>query len=444
MATVAEPADATADRPATAYAWYVLFVLILAYTVAYIDRTILTLMVDPIKRSLHLSDVELSLLHGLAFAVFYTVLGIPIARLADRHKRTTIISTGIFIWSLMTALCGFTRTFGQLFAARVGVGVGEAALSPAAYSILADSFPPSRLARALSIYTGAIYLGSGVALIAGGAVIGLVPPMVWPVIGPMAPWQTIFIIVGAPGILVAAWIATLREPKRRGLAMAADAFPSVGEVGRYVVGRRGTYGLMILGTSIASLMWNGVTGWIPTFFIRDFGWSAGEVGLWFGLAMLTCGSAGIYTGGLLCETLRRRGHVDSNLRVAVSSAYLAAVPGVLAPFMPTAPLALAAFALFMFAAAMPHGGNAAALAEITPNRMRGQVTALYLFGLNMAGIGIGPTVVAAFTDKVFMDEHAVGKSIALTVAIAAPSAAFVLWATLKPYRRTRTEFARRA
>ena len=431
-----------ADPAATGYAWYVLCVLIVAYTLAYVDRTVLTLMVAPIKKSLHLSDVEISLLHGLAFALFYTVLGIPIARLADRHRRTKIIAAGIVIWSAMTAACGLAKTFGQLFAARVGVGVGEAALSPAAYSMLADSFPPSRLARALSIYSGAIYVGGGIALVAGGALIASVQPMTFPFIGTLEPWQTVFVIVGAPGLLVGAWVATLREPARREAGTAAPVPMTTREVLAYLREHFATYGSFIVATSIASLMWNGASAWIPTYFIRVHHWTAGQIGLAFGVCLMVFGTAGILTGGLLCERLRARGKVDGNLRVAALASTLALVPGVAAPLLGNDIASLACFCLFTFAASMPHGGNGAAMQEITPNRMRAQVTAIYFFGLNLAGIGIGPTVVAAISDRVYRNEMAIGLAIATMVAVAAPLSALLLRASCTPYRRTLATRAR--
>lgn len=433
------PADEPAE-PSLAYAWYVVFVLILAYTVSYIDRQILTLLVQPIKTSLQISDVEISLLHGLAFAIFYTVLGIPIARLADRHKRTTIISIGILFWSVMTAACGLARSFGQLFAARVGVGVGEAALGPAAYSTIADYFPAKKLAKALSLYTGAIYFGAGIAMIAGGTLIGLVPATTLPLIGPMEPWQLVFMIVAIPGVFVAMLTATLREPKRKGIKTATDVFPSVREVGQYVRDRRACYAFLILGFSASSLMWNGVSGWIPTYFIRMFGWTPAEVGLRYGLVLFFCGSIGIYSGGMLSGWLRERGHLDSNIRLGILSAVAAIPTGVLAPLMPTAGLSLFVFALFVFAGSMPYGGAAAALQEITPNRMRAQVTAIYFLGLNLAGIGLGPTVVALFTDKLFGDEMLIRYSLSLTVMIGAPLCIVLLMLARKPYRKAFADF----
>lgn len=430
------PPDGAAE-PARggAYAWYVVGVLVVAYTFSYIDRQILTLLVQPIKASLKISDVQISLLHGLAFAIFYTFFGIPIARLADRHRRVTIISMGILVWSIMTALCGFARSFGQLFGARIGVGIGEAALGPAAYSVIADYFPPNKLAKALSFYTGAIYFGGGIATMAGGVLIGMVPAMTLPAVGYLEPWQMVFLIVGIPGVLVSLLALSLREPKRAGVMPGADAMPSIAAVVSYISVRRGAYLLMILGFSASSLTWNGVSGWIPTHFIRTFGWTPAQVGMRYGLALFVFGSAGIIFGGFLSNWLRERGHVDSNLRVAMISAALVIPSGVVAPLMPSAGLSLAFYCLFLFCGAMPYGGAAAALQEITPNRMRAQVTAVYFFGINLAGIGLGPTIVAVFTDRTFGDEQMLRYSLTLTALVGAPLGLFLISLARAPYRR---------
>lgn len=427
--------DLAAKPPSLRYAWYVVAILIVAYTFSYIDRQILTLLVQPIKATLGVSDLQISLLHGLAFAVFYTFLGIPIARLADRHRRTTIISAGILLWSIMTALCGLARGFGQLFAARVGVGVGEAALGPAAYSIIADYFPADKLAKALSVYTGAMYFGGGIATIAGGVLIGLVPGMTMPGIGLLEPWQVVFLIVGLPGALVALLTLSLREPRRTGIVAGADVMPSVRTVAQHIAARRGAYLFVILGFSASSLTWNGVSAWIPTHFIRSFGWTPATVGLRYGLALLVFGSAGIVFGGLLSGRLRARGHQDANLRVGMISA-LSVIPfGVAAPLMPTAPLSLGVYCLFVVCGSMPYGCAAAALQEITPNRMRAQITAVYFFGLNLAGIGLGPTVVAGFTDGVFGDESMLRYSLVATTLVGAPICLVLLALARAPYRR---------
>lgn len=419
-------------REANFYSWYVVGVLIVAYTFSFIDRQILTLLVGPIRETLKISDTQISLLHGLAFALFYSVLGIPIGRLVDRRRRTTIIATGVAVWSLMTALCGLAQNFVQLFLARIGVGVGEAALTPGAYSIISDEFPPHQRPRALSFYMSAAYVGAGLATIAGGALIGLMPRLNIPFFGPLAPWQGLFIVVGLPGLLVAVWVMTLREPQRTGVRAGSE--PSLTEVFRYIAERRGAYGLLIIGYALSGVIWNGTIAWIPTYFIRNFGWTASEVSLPYGLISIVTSVCGILLGGWIATRLRQRGALDSNILVGLIALAISLPAGIAATFAGTPTLALALFGLFLFGCSMPWGAAAAAIQEITPNQMRGQMSAVYLFFLSLIGMGAGPTIVATFTDRVFQSDQALGNSIALTVAIAAPLSALTLWAARKPYR----------
>lgn len=422
-----------ADYPAESYAWYVVAVLVLAYTVSYIDRTILTLMVKPIRETLGISDVQISLLHGLAFAIFYTVLGVPLGWLADRANRTRIIAVGIFFWSFMTALCGLARTFGQMFLARIGVGVGEAALSPAAYSIINDYFPPQRRTLALSIYSTGVYIGSGLALIVGGTVIAMTPAMDIPGIGHLEPWQVVFLAVGVPGILVAALMLTVKEPKRRGL-LKGGVQPTIVQTLSYVKARIATYGLHFFGFSMLALLWSGSAAWIPTFLSRTFAWTPAQIGSVFGIIVGVMGTAGLCSGGAFADRLKARGYSDGNLRVGIISG-LALVPlGIAAPLMPSASLALIVYTAFVFFSSLPFGAAAAALQEITPNQMRGQISALYLFFINLAGIGLGPTIVAAITQYGFGDDAALRYSLAIVAGVSAALAALVLTLCLKPYR----------
>jgi len=212
------PDPAADQRPSNAYAWYVVAVLTLTYTVSFIDRQIMSLMIEPIRRDLNITDTQVSLLIGLAFAVFYTLLGIPIARLADRRSRRTIIAVGIATWCFMTAFCGLARSYAQLFLARVGVGVGEAALSPSALSIISDYFPKRTRGRAIAVYNTGISLGTGLAMIVGGALVAHVmvsPPVRLPFVGELYAWQTVFMLVGLPGLFLALLMFTVREPRRR-------------------------------------------------------------------------------------------------------------------------------------------------------------------------------------------------------------------------------------
>ena len=414
------------------YAWYVVAVLILAYTFSFIDRQILTLLVGPIRASLKISDTELSLLHGLAFALFYSILGLPIGRMVDSRKRTTIIAVGIAVWSIMTAVCGLARNFLHLFLARVGVGVGEAALSPGAYSMISDYFPPHQRPRALSLYISAAYVGAGIATIAGGALIKLMPPISLPVFGNLEPWQALFMAVGLPGLLVALLVVTLREPARTG--MAAGDHPSFAEFAHFVLSRGRAFGFLIIGFAISGVMWNGSIAWIPTYFIRVFGWTASEVSLPYGLITIVSGMSGIILGGTIATRLRSRGVMDANILVGLLAIAVALPCGVLATFAETANLAMGLFGLFLFGCAMPWGGAVAALQEITPNQMRGQISAVHLFCLSLFGLGLGPTMVASFTDYLFHNDLALGKSIALTIAIAGPISAVLLLLARRPYR----------
>ena len=419
-------------KNAGAYSWYVVAVLIVAYTFSFIDRQILTLLVDPIRASLEISDTQISLLHGLAFAVFYSILGIPIGRLVDSRRRTTIIAAGIAIWSVMTALCGLAQSFAQLFLARIGVGVGEAALSPGAYSMISDEFPAHQRPRALSLYIGAAYIGSGIATIAGGTLIAMMPAITLPIVGELEAWQAIFMLVGLPGLLVALWVLTLREPTRTGVKSGLD--PALAEVFIHIARHGRAYSLLIAGYALSGLMWNGSIAWIPTYFIRHFGWTASEVSLPYGVVTMVSGIGGVLSGGWIATRLRARGKLDANIQIGLIAICIAMPAGIAATFAATPVLALTLFTLFLFGCAMPWGCAAASIQEITPNQMRGQVSAIYLLFLSLIGMGAGPTLVASFTDYLFHSDAALGQSIALAIAIAAPLSALLLWLARRPYR----------
>jgi MFS family permease len=366
-------------------------------------------------------------------------LGIPIASWADRGKRTGIIGAGIFVWSIMTALCGLARNFPQMFLARVGVGVGEAALSPAAYSMLADYFPPKRLARALSVYSAAIYVGSGVALIAGGALVSQVQPLDLPVLGHMEPWQVVFLWVGLPGIPIVALMATVREPVRRDLAKGGTL--SLRAAFAYLTKRRGVYGLLLGGYGLRGMVWQGTSAWIPTFFIRSFHWDSATIGLRWGLVVMVMGAAGNIAGGWLAGWMKARGAADANHTICIAATIIVLPFGVAAPLLSDANAALAVYAGFTFFASFPNGAMAAALQEITPNQVRAQISALYLFASNMFGIGLGATVVAVFTDYVFSGGEGLRYALALTIALVAPATLVLLWCARRPFRRGLAEFA---
>ena len=426
--------DQEQPYPSETYAWYVIAVLFLAYTFAFIDRIIIALLVEPIRDAFQISDTQISLLQGFSFALFYTTLGIPIAILADRKKRTAIIGAGIATWSVMCALCGLATTYLQLFLARVGVGIGEAALSPPAYSLIADYFKPASLARALGVYSAGVFVGAGLAFMVGGAVVANMPSWTVPALGwELAPWQVSFIVVGLPGVFVALLMFTVREPFRRGIAATgADGVPFSKVIGHLRREIR-IFGPHFLGYGLLALLWSGTSQWVPAFLIRSFGMPLQEIGFWYGLVTIVFGSAGIILGGFYADHMRRGGKFDANMRIGLIAA-LGLLPfGVAAPLMPEAWLALVLFCPVLFFNGLPYGAAAAALQALSPNRMRAQVSAIYLCIVNLLGIGLGPTVVALITDFGFGDDAAVRYSLAIVNLVVAPLAAFILWKGMAPY-----------
>ena len=297
--------------PKPGYAWYVVGVLTLVYIFSFIDRQILNLLVRPIRRDLGITDFQMSLLMGFTFALFYTFFGIPLGRLADSRSRRTIIAAGFTVWSMMTAACGLAKNFLQMLLLRMGVGVGEAALSPAAYSIITDYFPPKRRATAISVYSMGIYIGSGIAFIVGGIVAGVASAQeTWylPLVGATRPWQVVFFIVGLPGVLLALLMYTVREPVRRGIRLRQTSYgkTSVARVPlRDVIGYLGrnwtTFLCHNVGFALLSFSSYGSSAWIPTFFVRNHGWTESRAGQVYGWIIAIASTLGVVAGGRLAD-----------------------------------------------------------------------------------------------------------------------------------------------
>jgi MFS family permease len=429
--------------PSPARAWYAVVVLALALMVTYLDRGILSLLVEPIKHDLRISDTQMSLLMGFAFVCFYMLVAFPIARLVDYKSRRAIIGVGTAIWSLTTALSGLARTFGQLFGCRVGSGIGAACGSPASFSMVADLFPPAKLPRAFAVLFFGTFLGEGVALIVGGTLAGAFTRLstTLPLVGTLHGWQLTLIAIGLPGLLVAALMATVREPARRGRmtpiagnATAAQR-PPVRDVLAFVWKNAGVFLPMFGSMGISAMMGFGIRSWAPSFYIRTFHWSVAKYGLVQGVLALTIMPIGILAGSLLAERLARKGYDDANMR-AVLIGQLLALPGmILFPLMPTAPLAMAMSTWYVFFFVWAQAPMNAALQIVTPNEMRGQVTALFLFVFNVIGSGLGPTMVALFTDYVFRSDQMLGHSIAIATFTLGTVTALIMWAGVKPYGR---------
>ncbi|MGH9842831.1 MAG: spinster family MFS transporter [Blastocatellia bacterium] len=363
-----------------------------------------------------------------------------------KRRRWTLVVIGFSLWSLMTAGCGLARNFIQMLLLRMGVGVGEATLSPAAYSLIADYFPPKRRATAISVYSMGIYIGSGLAFLLGGLVIGFASGQEgWqlPLIGATRPWQVVFFAVGLPGIALALLVYTVREPVRRGLRLVKTedgtfkpAQAPLGEVFAYILANKGAFFCHNVGFALLTLSGYGNSAWIPTFFIRHHGWTASEIGIVYGVIYAIFGVMGVVAGGRFSDWLAERGFSDANLRVGVMAALGFLPSGIAYLLVPDATWAVILLAPTIFFKSAPWGAAAAAIQQMMPNAMRGQASSLYLFTINLIGLGLGPTAVAILTDYVFRDDQAVNYSILVVSVAAQLSGAALLWAGLKPFLRS--------
>ena len=412
--------------PGEAYGWYVVVILCLCGMVAYVDRQIINLLVEDIKRDLSLSDTQISLLQGLAFALFYAVMALPLGRLADTGNRRRVVTVGIVIWTVAAMSCGLAGTFWQLFAARTLVGVGEATLTPSGFSILADLFKPSRLALPISVFTGSSFFGSGVALLVGGFVIAWLAhfdSIALPLVGTVAPWQAAFIVGALPGLLLALiFFLTVREPMRRATVPAqrvrgVDEQPALREVFAYARTHSRVFVAVFGGISMLAAAQFSLGAWAPAFFIRDYGWTPSQIGYAYGVIFLTCGTLGVVTGGWLTVKLQQRGFQDGHLRVAIFSA-LVTMPFVIGmPLVGDPRLSVALLAPSVFFGTMGFGAGPALIPIIAPPRMRGLLVAMYLLVANLIGQAGGPWLVAVFTDYVFGAPELVKYSLAVVPAM---------------------------
>lgn len=414
--------------------WFTVGVLTVANILGYLDRQVMGLLVVPIGDDLGLSDIQISLLMGFAFAIFYAIFGLPIGRLVDVGVRRFIVAGGIALWSIATALCGLARSFVGLFAARVGVGVGEAALAPAAYSMIGDLFPPNRRGMAIAVFTTGSGLGSGLALVLAAVVFAFLEQyeqITLPVLGTVQPWQVVFFVVGLPGLLVAALALTVREPKRADASISAVV--PMRDVWKHIKGQSTLLLLVIGGFSLMAVKAYGISAWIPTFLIRTHGLSVGEAGTYFGLVIAVSSTSGMLLGGRFSDWLSNRGVRDAKIRTAIGGNLLTLVPIVSYPLATDVTTSLILIGTYYVFAAMTTPMGIATLQEITPPRMRGQLSAIYLFVVTIVGMGLGPLSVALITDLVFENPADLRYSLAI-VPLVTVSVALIL------VMRARTEF----
>jgi len=426
--------------PSAARGWYVTIVLLLGYTFSFVDRQVLNLLVEPIQVDLGVSDTRISLLQGLAFVVPYVLMSVPVGRLVDRFNRVRIMVVGVIAWSLTTIACGLAGNYTQLLLARMGVGAGEASLTPAAWSVMADYFHPDRLSLPISVYLMGPYLGAGIAMIAGAEMLDWsrsAGEISLPLVGTLAPWQFTFIAVGLPGLLVAALIGSIREPVRSGRRDNSTAVPAWTEVWRYVKANRRIYIALHLGVPFIVVMLYGLQAWIPTVLVRVYQWDLADAGRIYGIIALLAGSSGVLSGPFLARFLERRGCMDAPVRVAILGASSGTFFLLLLPWQAEAAAALVCVAGASFSVTLPMALITSAMQQVTPNEMRGVINGSYVVTVNVIGLALGPTLVALTTDFVFADPAAVAQSLGLVAMLMGPIAVALLLVGAAPYREQR-------
>ncbi|HWJ70519.1 MAG TPA: MFS transporter [Sphingobium sp.] len=421
--------------PPARQGWYAVSILALTTTFALLDQGVIGLLIQQIKQDFTLTDTEAGLLLGPAFVIFYAFLGLPLSRFVDRSNRTVIVSIGIFVWSVATALCGLASSFMHLFLGRIMVGAGESINGPASYSIVADYFPRDKLPRAIAAMQIGSVAGGGLSMLIGGGMIWIIatvgsPDL--PLVGVLRPWQVVFIAVGLPGVLVSLLMLTVKEPPRHGLRMdqpKVGFWKAMGYLGTHFA----IFGPMFIGLTLGSLD-NGNRIWSAAFFERTYGWSPSQFGLTSGLLQICLMLIGLYVGTKLVEAMLKRGLEDAPFRLVIYCRAAALPAAVAMPLMPDPWLALACSGVGMLTLGMSGPSLNAVLQIVTPNQIRGQVTALYLFIFFVVGSGLSPLVTGMVTDYVFTSPDDLRWSILLLHIIFLPAALAVTCLGWRPYR----------
>ena len=398
------------EHQSTRQGWTAVIILMLAYTLSFLDRNILTFLVEPMKRDLDLSDTQVSLLLGASFGLFYSLMGLPLGRVADVFSRKKLIAIGLSLWSLMTALCGLTKGYFQLFFARMGVGVGEATLTPATYSLLSDYFPKEKLATAISVYSLGIYLGSALAALAGGYAVGVLAEMdnlTLPLFGEIFAWQLILIMIGLPGLLVALLVLTIKEPRR--LGSNTETKVSLNEVWAAKNGRK--FFLICGGFAFYYLAIYAISSWLPAFLTRIHHLSSTTVATASAIGFGLFPAVGVIVGGVIADRWTRRGVPNAKVKMIFWATLLLIPTSVFYPLMPSGNLVLIALIPLGLILSAPVAAAAAVVQEMMPNRMRGITSSILILTNNLLGLTLGPTSVALLNDYAFKDEMALGWSL---------------------------------
>ena len=417
--------------------WRLIVVLTILTLLSSIDRQTISLLIDPIRHDLELTDTQASLLLGLSFASAY-ILAAPVSGwLADRRSRRRIIGVGTAIWSTMTMVCGLASTYWQLFFARMGTGVSEALLLPSATSMIRDGVDPIRRGRAFAVLAMGMPAGAGAAMLVGGAVIGALSasdPTILPWGQKLAVWQMVLVLVGAPGLLLALLMFAVREPPRSVSADPLVAHMRYREAFAYIGRRRLLYGsiwLFFIGTGMIT---NAMGAWLPAMLGRVWGLTPVEVGSTVGLAIVLLAPVGLAIGGWTVDWSAKRNSQRGIIGISLFTVLALAGPGVAMPLAPSLTVFWALFAVQILASGLPHMIANTMIASVTPSRAVGRVSAIQLFVHGIATSVLGPTVVAVISDRMFSGTHALAHALSLTAAVCGAAALIAWCALLRTYR----------
>jgi MFS family permease len=434
-APVADAMPVAQPWPARSAAYYGLAVIILATLMNFLDAQVFGMMAQRIKVDFRLTDEQLGFLIGPANVIFYVLVGIPMARLVDIYPRKIVLACGIALIGGITALGGLAQNFGQLFLSRMLVGAGGSAHAPGAYSMLSDYFPPARLPRAIGFLQLGFIGGNSLGIFLGGWLVALASS--WPVghwFGlTMHGWQWVLMMVGAPGLVISGLLLLAQEPARRGATVHRGRSLPVKVVLDEIRARKTIYLPLFIGLAFSATVSLGMQAWRAPFLIRTYGWSEAQIGRWLGLIFLISSLIGATFGTLLTESLAKR-YKDANVRASAILFTAAAPFEILSALMPSAWLSLGCTAVALvcgIASAVPQN---AAIQRITPNEMRGQVTAIYLFMFIVFG-ALGGQLIGSVTQRVFVSDANLWKGIALVASILAPLAAATISLGIRPYGR---------
>ena len=427
-----------APYPSSVQGWSAVFVLSLLYLLSMMDRNLMALLADAVGRDLRLGDVELGLLYGAAFAVLYSVAGLPLGWAIDRYPRRFVIWLGVVGWSLATTYCGLSRNFFELFASRAGVGIGEAALVPGSQSIIADLFPPSRLALPMSVYGLGNKVGGGLSFIIGGALTVLFPAAASFHIlglGEMKGWQMVFIVAGLPGLLISFIMFAIPEPERRRRSSGEEtAKTTFGDYGRFIKKNfRFSFGYHT-GSITTMMVSTSISTWTPTYFARVHGWGTDRIGSLLGIAMLVGPLIGIPLHGHFADRLFRAGRSDAHLHYFKVVLLMAIAPAMLVYVVPNPWMALALVALSQGLFAAYLGLLSTSLQLMVPGDLRGKAASVALLIVGIGGMSLGPPLIGFLTDYVFGDRQKIGLSMAVSIGLLLPLTIAILSLAQKPMR----------